>query len=252
MALDKDKLSQNLKSVFDKASDVINQMSIYDVAKEIVESIIDNYIFGAELILQEPGVNNSGPDATFDQINGESVSVITFNTTGQRVALEASLISAFLDPGDNNFGRPGLRVFALGSENEDDTIRWEDAVREIVINQSRNFGSEDSLEDTAADIISNFSPGYPFYITTLVAWGETAGYTTAASVSLIPDSGESLFSTLESEMVENSNSQASTQNAAEDMANAIDAATKKATVTASFTKSAGAYAQAKPETQTIV
>ena len=53
-------------------------------------------------------------------------------------------------------------------------------------------------------------------------------------------------------MIENSNFQASTQNAAEDMANAIDSATKKATVTASFTKSAGGYVQAKPETQTIV
>tara|TARA_B100000214_G_C23931126_1_gene610812 strand:+ start:135 stop:890 length:756 start_codon:yes stop_codon:yes gene_type:complete len=251
MALDRDTLEDNLKSVFDKASDVSNGMTVYDVAKEIVESIIDKYISGAELVLKQPGVNNSGTDVDFN-VDGESVSVASFASTGQRVALEASLISSFFDPGDDNFGRPGLRVFAQGSQNDDDTKRWEDAVREIVINQGRNFGDSDSLEDTAADIISNFSPGYPFYITTLVSWGASAGYATAIAASLIPDDGESLFSNLETKMIENANTQASTQNAAQDMADALDDATKSATVTSSFTNSAGGFAQASPETQSII
>lgn len=251
MSLDKDTLSENLKIVFDRASNIANEMTIYDVAKEMVESIIDNYISQAEIVLREPGANNSGIDPDFNP-DGESAPVVTFNTAGQRVALEASLVSSFLDPGEDGFGRPGMRVFSLGSQDENDTARWEDAVREIVENQDRGFASEDGAEDTISDIISNFSPGYPFYISTLVSWGSATGYATAVAATLIPDGGASLFSNLEGEMVKNADFQASNQDAAEDIANAIDAATKSATVTASFTKSAGGYIQAKPETQTIV
>jgi len=177
MSLNTQDLANSLEEIFQKASDINNEMDYFDVAKEIVDALF-SFVKLAQIDVDQvgriislikvpptpppPAVPSAVPtvdeDMTFSgglspppllPVGSELSAIPLFPTAGsfdtveQRVSLEASLVASFTDPGTSGFGAYGLPVFSLGTAANTAEInrinRFEDAVVEIVENRDRNL-----------------------------------------------------------------------------------------------------------------
>lgn len=244
MSLDKDLLAADIYAVFKKGENS-ELTDIYHSARELVDSIY-SYISLAEITITTPGLHSSSgaTDPSF-AANGKDLVIIDYSGDDNvRVALEASFVASYLDPGDENMGQIGFKIFCKGATDDDELALWNNAVDYIVDNDTRE------LDIDAEDIKSDYESGYSFFISTLKNWSD-ANYNSPEAVTIMTDAGgANMFLDMSLKMKENQTLGSSTVDSADDIASVIHDATTSATVTSIFVSISG-YVQPKSETATI-
>lgn len=233
-------------NTFQNASTAIHDE--YVVASNLVENILE-WLINSQIRIFVPGVNPSGTLdvwSTDETSQGKILNIVLNDNPALRISLEASLVASFRDTGPTGYGESGLRIFCNQSITEEDAAAWENAVFDII----QNNGSEED----GAEIIDEFTLGYPYFISQQVEWIEVAAlpYAAAEAVTEILDGGEELFSGplgMKTQMEINTDTMSSSEDAGIDFANAINQATVGATVTSMFTN--GTFIQASLEVATI-
>jgi hypothetical protein len=245
MALEKDDLASDIYKIFQKGeSDEIDD--VYHSARMMVDAIYD-YISSAEIKIKTPGIHISS-GASDPKFKGGrrsiTLSIANFEEDNTRIALEASFVAAYNDPGSAGMGQPGFKIFCKGATKDDEIQLWQDAIDHIEETDIRELWFDPKK------IKDDYESGYSFFISTLVNWTD-ANYAAAAAVTkMIEINSSDMFSMMKEKMEENKITASDAEDAATDIAYVIHDATIGSTVTSIFASVDG-FVQPSAETVSI-